>query len=165
MLDQLMNIIKQHGQQAVVENNAVPNEHNDAVMQEAGNSIFGGLQQMMSGGNMEQLTSLLQGNNSSAVNGLSENFAGNIAQKFGINAETAKNIAGGLIPQVLNSLKNKANDPNDKSIDLQGIIGSLTSGQGGGVQNIINSVGSQFGLDKDKDGDVDLGDITKMFGK
>lgn len=164
MLDQLMNIIKQHGQQAVVENNAVPNEHNEAVMQEAGSSIFGGLQQMMSGGNMDQITNLLQGNNSSAVNGLSENFAGNIAQKFGINAETAKNIAGGLIPQVLNSLKNKANDPNDKSIDLQGIIGSLTSGNGG-VQNIINSVGSQFGLDKDKDGDIDLGDITKMFGK
>lgn len=164
MLDQLMNIIKQHGQQAVVENNAVPNEHNEAVMQEAGSSIFGGLQQMISGGNIEQITNLLQGNNSSAVNGLSENFAGNIAQKFGINAETAKNIAGGLIPQVLNSLKNKANDPNDKSIDLQGIIGSLTSGNGG-VQNIINSVGSQFGLDKDKDGDVDLGDITKMFGK
>ena len=165
MLDQLMNIIKQHGQQAVVENSAVPNEHNEAVMQEAGSSIFGGLQQMISGGNMEQITNLLQDNNSSAVNGLSENFAGNIAQKFGINAETAKNIAGGLIPQVLNSLKNKANDPNDKSIDLQGIIGSLTSGNGGGVQNIINSVGAQFGLDKDKDGDVDLGDITKMFGK
>ncbi len=165
MLDQLMNIIKQHGQQAVVENSAVPNEHNEAVMQEAGSSIFGGLQQMISGGNMDQITNLLQGNNSSAVNGLSENFAGNIAQKFGINAETAKNIAGGLIPQVLNSLKNKANDPNDKSIDLQGIISSLTSGNGSGVQNIINSVGAQFGLDKDKDGDVDLGDITKMFGK
>jgi len=164
MLDQLMNIIKQHGQQAVVENSAVPNEHNEVVMQEAGSSIFGSLQQMVSGGKMDQLTNLFQGKDNNAVNGLSENFAGNIAQKFGINAETAKNIAGGLIPQVLNSLKNKANDPNDKSIDLQSILGSLTSG-GGGIQNTINSIGSQFGLDKDKDGDVDFGDITKIFGK
>jgi hypothetical protein len=165
MLDQLMNIIKEHGQKAVVENNEVPNEHNDAVMQEAGSSIFGGLQQMISNGKMEDLTGLLQGNNNNAANGLAENFAGSIAQKFGINAESAKNIAGGLIPQVLGSLVSKAKDPNDKSIDLQGILGSLTSGKGGGVQNILNSVGGQFGLDKDKDGDVDFGDIAKMFGK
>ena len=163
MLDQLMQIIKQQGQESVVENQDVPNEHNEGVMQEAGSSLFASLQQMVQNGKLEQVTDLLKGNtDGGTTNQLSENVAGNIASKFGINAESAKNIAGSLIPKVLSSLTNKANDTNDNSIDLQGMLGSLT---GGNIQGTINSLGSQFGLDKDKDGDVDFKDITKMFGQ
>ena len=43
MFDQLSELVKQFGGEAVVNNPAVPNEQNDAVMQEAGGSILSGL--------------------------------------------------------------------------------------------------------------------------
>lgn len=161
MLDQLMQIVRQHSQQSIVENQDVPNEHNEGVIQEAGSSLFSSLQQMIQNGKLEQVTDLIKGNHSSdTVNQLSEGMAGNIASKFGINAASAKNIAGSLLPKILNSL---SNGTSNKSLDLQSMLGSLTSG--GGIQSTINTLGSQFGLDKDKDGDVDFKDITRLFGQ
>jgi len=43
MLEQLMDLIKQNAGDAVTNNPEVPNEHNDAVIAEAGHSIIGGL--------------------------------------------------------------------------------------------------------------------------
>ncbi|MCB9045847.1 MAG: hypothetical protein H6550_06885 [Chitinophagales bacterium] len=165
MLDQLMQIVQQNAQSSIVENDNVPNQYNEAVMQEAGTSIFSGLQNMMNSGNMDQVSSLFSnGNNagdSNIVNQLSGNFIDSITQKFGIDKGAASGIAASLIPQVINSLTKKANDPNDNSIGLSGILSSLQGN--GGISNTINSVGGMLGLDKDKDGDVDLNDITKMF--
>jgi len=163
MLDEIMNIINQHGQQSVVENSAVPNEHNEGVLQEASSSILSELQQMVSGGNFSQLIGMFQGTDHTVTNDISNNFAQNISQKFGIDPSAATNIAGSLIPQVLGSLKSQIVTQGFGGMNMQNIFASL--GNGGGVQDIINSVGNQFGLDKDKDGDVDLSDITGFFKK
>lgn len=167
MLDQLMQLVQQNAQGSVVENENIPNEYNDAVMKEAGTSIFSGLQNIINNGGAEQVTSLLKGNENPAenniINQLSGGFIDNITQKFGIDKSTAAGIAATLIPQIISSLTDKAKDPNDSSLDLSGILASLQGGSGGNMSNTINSVGGMLGLDKDKDGDVDLGDITKMF--
>lgn len=164
MIDQLMQIVQQNAQQSVVQNNDVPNQYNEGVMQEAGNNIFSGLQNMLSHGGASQLSSLFNDNRDSPMaNQISGNFINSITEKFGIDKNAAAGIASSLIPQVLSSLKGKVNDPNDSSINLEGIISSLQSG--GNISDTINSIGSKFGLDKDKDGDVDLSDIAGMFGK
>lgn len=165
MLDQLMEIIQQQGQSTVVENNAIPNEKNEAVMAEARNSIFKGLQDMMANGQADEVTSMLQsGKSEPAMNILSGNFIESITQKLGIDKATAMNIAASLIPMVISKLSNKAADPNDSSIDVGNILSSLRGGQGNSnIGGAINNIGGMFGLDKDKDGDVDLNDITKMF--
>jgi hypothetical protein len=46
MFEQLTQLVQQFGEDAVVKNSAIPNEHNEAVMKEAGNSIFASLQKM-----------------------------------------------------------------------------------------------------------------------
>ena len=123
--------------------------------------MISSLQQMIQNGKLEQVTDLIKGNHSSdTVNQLSEGMAGNLASKFGINAASAKNIAGSLLPKILSSL---SDGTSNNSLDLQSMLGSLTSG--GGIQSTINTLGSQFGLDKDKDGDVDFKDITRLFGQ
>ena len=40
MFEQLTELVKQYGGEAVVNNSAVPNEQNDAVMNEASSSIM-----------------------------------------------------------------------------------------------------------------------------
>ncbi len=49
MLEQLMQLIQQSGQQSVVDNTEVPNEHNDAILNEAQQSITSGLQDWLTG--------------------------------------------------------------------------------------------------------------------
>ena len=66
MFDQLSELVKQFGNDAVVNNPAVPNEQNDAVMNEAGSSILSGLKDMVANGNVNDLSGLLSGN--SAIN-------------------------------------------------------------------------------------------------
>jgi hypothetical protein len=44
MLEQLLELAKQYGNEAVVKNNAIPNEQNEEVIKETGKSMLSGLQ-------------------------------------------------------------------------------------------------------------------------
>lgn len=142
MLDILKSLIQEQGQSAVVQNNEVPNEHNDAVIQEAEHSIFSGLQQMAKD-DPQQLQQLVDADgdgiqDNPAVNNVANNFAGNITSKFGIPSGAAKSLAMMLIPIVLGKLFKKAKDPNDKSIGLNDILGGLVGG--GGLGGMLGGV-------------------------
>lgn len=169
MFDQLMQIVQQASQADVVDNNNVPNQHNQAVMNEAGASIMGSLQNMLASGQKDQVASLLKGdnlNNNPAMGIISGNFIDSITEKFGIDKGVASSIAASILPQIINSFLNKAKDPNDSSFDMSNIINALGNkgaSSNDGIGGMISSVGSQFGLDKDNDGDVDLGDLMGMF--
>lgn len=167
MLDQLLEIVQQQAQGNVVDNNDVPNEHNEAVMQEASHSIFNGLQNMLNSGQTTELTAMLQGNKNPAddeqtMNMLSGDFINNITEKFGISGDSAKSIAMSLIPMVLSQLSNKAKDPNDSGIDFANILSSLRGGSANSG-SAIDNIGGMLGLDKDKDGDVGIDDVLGMF--
>jgi len=51
-------------------------------------------------------------------------------EKFGLNQSVANGVASGLIPNVLQSLVQKTNDPSNDSFTLQGILSHL-GGPGG----------------------------------
>lgn len=168
MLDQLLNLVKEHAGDAVVNNPQVPNEHNDAIMQEAASSIAGGLKEELAAGGFQNVLKTLGGQASTSggnaiVDNICGKFIGNIMQKFGLSSQTAQSIASSVIPAVMGSLVHKTNDPSDSNFDLSGIFSSLTGGKSSGVDlgGILKSVSG--GLDKDGDGDVDLGDITGML--
>jgi len=85
MFEQLTQLVQQFGNDAVVKNDAVPNEQNEAVMQEASNSIVDGLKNMAAEGNISDLSSLFQGNNASdtsnpVVQKLTEQLTGNLVK-------------------------------------------------------------------------------------
>lgn len=173
MFDQLTQLVQQFGQEAVVNNNAVPNEHNDAVMNEAGSSIFSSLQKMASEGDIEQLAGLLQGNNAQnpsnpAVQQITQQLTGSLGEKFGLNSSTASGVASSLIPQILGGLVNKANDPKD-SFQITDLIGAISgdSAQTSGIMDAISKYGTQFGLDQNADGKLDMSDaivVSKSSG-
>jgi hypothetical protein len=174
MLNELFDLIRQNGQQAVVENDAVPNEHNEAVMQQAQDSIVNGLSGMTEPAQVNSLFESVksgEAENNPAVQQISNNFTGNIMQKFGLDASTAASIASSLIPLVLSRMANKGGQGGTGGFDLGGLIGSLAGGgltggnntAGGGLGGSISSMGAKLGLDKDGDGDVDLNDLGRMF--
>ena len=168
MLENLINLVKQHAGDAVINNPAVPNEQNDAVVSEASNSIISGLQNAVSGGNVKDVLSLFSGNQPVTSNGLTQNIQGNFIQnlvgKFGLDQSQAGGIASSLIPMVLQNLVHKTNDPNDGSFNIQNIFNSLSGGGSSGlnIEGLMNKFkGGAF--DKDGDGDTDLNDVVAAF--
>lgn len=141
MLDQILQLVKQYGQQSVVDNPEVPNEVNQEVLAEAGNTITNGFQNMASGGGLESILSLFTGNqgNNSRSQGIMANpmiqmMVGHLAQKLiskmKLNPATANSIATNIIPNVINSMVSKtaSNDPANDGFDLNDLIASFTGG-------------------------------------
>ena len=166
MFEQLTQLVQQYGNSAVVNNDAVPNEHNEGVINEANNSIFSGLQKIASEGGAEQLAGLFNGSSpidssNPVVQQITQQLKGNLGEKFGLSSEASSGVASGMIPQILNSLVNKAKDPNDSSFQISDIISAISgnSGQASGIMDTISKYGMQFGLDQNADGKVNVTDV------
>jgi hypothetical protein len=151
MLEQLLNLVKEHATESVINNPSIPNEKNQEVVADATHSIFSGLQNVIAGGGLQSVLGLLGGNNNATTNtaGLMSNpivqmIAGGLIKKLignhGLTPQAANGVASNLIPNVLSSLVSRTNNANDSSFDLAGIIGSLAGGgntAGGGIGQLI----------------------------
>ena len=185
MFEQLTQLVQQYGNDAVVKNQSIPNEQNEGVMNEASSSILSGLQKMLAEGNTNDLASLFQGNNASdasnpVVQKLTAEYSGNLGSKFGIDGAAASGVAGSLIPTVLGALFGNAKDPNQKGFEISDIVNAISGGKGNSdLMDTISKYGTQFGLDQNADGKLDVSDVmvvvsskggisgffAKLFGK
>jgi hypothetical protein len=167
MLDQLLDLVREHAQTTVVNNEAVPNSQNEAIVGAAATSITGGLQQALANGQASEVLALFNGNDTTASNGvvsnISNNFLGTLLEKFHLDKGVAQQITASLIPTVLGSLVHKTNDPSNNQFSLDGILNSLTGGAANGInlQGILGSLSG--GLDKNGDGKVNLDDLTSLL--
>ncbi|MBU1820456.1 MAG: hypothetical protein KKG00_02940 [Bacteroidetes bacterium] len=175
MLDQLLGLIQDHSLEAVVKNPAVPDQHNNDVMQTMMGSIMGGLQQEAQSGNMSGLIGLLSGQsvkgesagvmNNPIVSNIATNAVRGIMEKFGISGTAANGIVASVLPMVMSSLIGKISNPNDNSIDFNELLGGLMGGAGNasaGVQSggfDFNQIGYAMA-----DGKLDMNDLMRMGG-
>lgn len=142
MLDQILSLVKEYGQQSVVENNEVPNEYNNEVMAATASTITGGFQNMISGGGLQNIVSLFTGGNDNGQqqktsllsNPLVIMMIGHLASKLmnstKMNSATANNVASNIIPSVISGLiaKTASNAPENDGFDLNDLIAGFTGG-------------------------------------
>lgn len=155
MLDQLIKLVEQNAGKAIVNNSAIPNEHNNAAIKEVASQIFSGLQNHAQQGNLQQIAGLFQGGGGSSltsnpiVSSLISQVAGSVASKFGVSPQVAQSMASGLLPTVMSQLVKKTNDPKDSSFDLGGILKTVSGNSGLDVGSLIGQAaggGSKGGL-------------------
>lgn len=184
MLEELLNLVKGNATESVVNNTDVPNENNNAVIAEATNTVASGLRNMVAGGGLQSILSLFSGGQQQSSNNLLSNpivnmmvghFSGKLMSKYNLGGTQASNVANNLIPNVLNDLINKTNDPNNSSFSIEGLLNSLTGGQSTQVaqeQQASGNTGfnfqdlvSQFGGNGQSNGGGGLMDIvSKLAG-
>lgn len=167
MLDQLIKLVQENAGDAIVKNQAIPNQFNNAAIEDVAQQIFSGLKGQVGQGNLQQVASMFQGGNSSAITSnpmvsqIISNIAGNFASKFGVSPQVAQSIAAGLIPQVMNQFVKKTNDPNDNDFDLQDMMRGFSGNNNLDIGDILGKVAggsSQQGMGQ-------VGDMLgKMFG-
>ncbi len=144
MLENLENLIRENAQGAIVNNNAIPNEKNEAVIHAASTSIVDVLKQKLASGDINGLINSFkqEGANAGTTNEVSNTFT-NKLQDLGINMGTAKSLASSFIPAILAQFTKKTNDPNDSSFDFQDIVSNISGA----------------------DGKFQLSDLTDLFNK
>ena len=152
MLEKLMGLIQDHSQDAIVNNPAIPNEHNDSAMQTILGAIKSGMQQQVQGGagGMAGLAGLLGGQSGTSGSGLMSNpiVAGiaqqaisGLMQKFGLGNNAASGIVSQVLPGVMGSMVSQTSDPSNSNFDM------------GDIMNVM------------ADGKVDMNDIMNVAGK
>lgn len=170
MLDQLVKLVEQNAGEAIIKNQAIPNQFNNAAIQEVAGSIFSTLQGQVKQGNMQQVISMFQNGSSSGnllnnpmVKQMITSIAGNFASKFGVSSSQAQTIVSSLLPTVMNQFINKTNDPKDNSFDLTNMMRNMS-----GNNNLdVGSILSQLAGDKSGKNPLGnaLGGLGKLFGK
>ncbi len=171
MLDQLVKLVEQNAGEAIVKNQAIPNQFNNAAIQEVAGSIFNTLKGQVAQGNMQQVVSMFQGGanmNSLASNPMVKQMiasvAGNFASKFGVSSAQAQSIVSSLLPTVMNQFVQKTNDPKDNSFDLSNMMKSMSGNSNLDVSSIIGQLASGSNTKSNPLGA--LGSIAgKLFGK
>jgi hypothetical protein len=145
MLDNLLNLVKEHAGEAIINNPAIPNEKNDDAISAATNGIMDTLKTQISAGGLDSITALFGGSNAGTnplVGQISDNVGGQLMQKFGLDKNAAGSIVQQLLPVVMSKLVSKTNDPNDSAFNMEGILSSIG---GGNIGGILDSVKGMFG--------------------
>jgi hypothetical protein len=170
MIKQISDLVKQYGNEAVVNNPDIPNEENSAILAEATNTITGGMQNMLAGGGLKDIIAMFTGASSNEPGARSGGIGGllkspivammvghlvsKLVGKFRMNPSQASGIANNLIPNVLNGLvtRTSSNDPENDAFDLNDLIGSLTGGNVATSENVQGGFNFQEMLDQVKGG-------------
>ncbi len=156
-----MNLVKQNAGSAIINNPAIPNQHNDAAIETVAQSMMGGLTQQAQGGGLGNLLGMVVGGGGNVqdnpvTQGVQQNVEQNLMQKLGISPQVAMSIASAVVPMVLGKLMNKAADPNDSSIDGNTIMGAATGQQGTDWMGMASSAMA--------DGKLDMNDLMRTVG-
>ena len=152
MLKELFDLVKGNATETVINNPDVSNEHNDEVVAEATNTVASGLRNVVAGGGLPSLLSLFGGGadkksllSNPIVSMMMGHFAGKLMNKFNMNNSQANSLSGSLIPNVLESLINKTNDPNESGFSLEKLLGSITGNKSGNIGGNQNTGGGGLG--------------------
>jgi hypothetical protein len=170
MLDQLIKLVEQNSGDAIVKNPVIPNQFNNAAIQEVAGSIFNTLKGQVAQGNMQQVVSMFKGGasqsslaNNPMVNQMISSVAANFASKFGISSSQAQSIVSSLLPAVMNQVISKTNDPKDNSFDLTNMVKTMS---GNNNIDVASIVGQLAGGDAKSNPLGALGGLAgKFFGK
>jgi len=155
MLEQIASLVKQYGQDAVVNNPAVDNENNSAVMAEATKTISAGFQNMMAGGGLQDIISMFTNPGSGAqdntggtggIGNLLRNpvvtmmighLISKLTTKFNMSPAAASQLSNQLVPSVVQDMvtRTASTAPEDDGFDLNSLVGALSGGQSGGSFN------------------------------
>lgn len=165
MLKNLDNLVREETQETIVNNPAIPNEHNEDAISAASSSISEVLQEKTSSGNYSEIAQLFQGDQSSGnsiVDQIKNVFAGKLGG-MGLGGAAASGAAASIIPGLISKFVKRTNDPNDKGFDLQSMLKQFSGPDGKFDLNDVMGLFNKTGNNQQSGGGI--GDILGGFFK
>lgn len=147
MFEQILSLVKDHASELLSADGTIPAEQQEQASHEASQSILETLKDKVGQGKLSELTDLL-GGNTGMENGVttsaSDNLVSRLTSRLGIAPEQAQSVATSIIPAIMGKFVQKANDPEDKSIDIKSMIGQVMGGSFS-LGGVMGMVGGLFG--------------------
>lgn len=112
MINNILDLIKGAIVGVVDDNANVPNEKKEQVVDIASKALGKGLED-----NVSSLSEMLSGENTSIIDGLKKSVVNALAEKVGLSADVAGQIASSLIPAVLGVLNSAMGGRKSLSLD------------------------------------------------
>ena len=130
MLTEILHLIEGETQTQVSANPAIPNEQSGEIAQLTNETVANQLQQSLTSGGLTSILGLLSGqptteHNNSLVQSMIEQLTGKLSEKHQLTPSVANGLATTLIPSIMSQIAAKSNDENDKSMDINTIIGGI----------------------------------------
>ena len=139
MLEELFNLVKNVAGESASNSTEIAPDQQTEVVAEATNTVASGLRNIVAGGGIQSLISLLSGNNQQQgkssllsnpiVSMMIGHFAGKLMNKMNIGNAQASSIANSLIPGVISSLIGNINDSGNSAFSIENLLKSITGGQ------------------------------------
>jgi uncharacterized protein YidB (DUF937 family) len=169
MFSQLLQLVEQHASDLIVNNPAIPDQHNNAAIQSVTQQIFNQLQSHASSGNLQQIIALFQsggGNSLSShpiVASMITSVTGNFSSQYGVSQSNAQNIASSLLPTVMNQLISQTNNPSNNNFTLSSVMQSVSGNNSLDMNSLLNQFTNN--PNSNSSGFGTLGNIaSKLFG-
>lgn len=140
MFENLVSLVKDYAGDAIINNPAIPNEHNDEAISTTASGIIDVLKTQLQSNGIQGLTSMISSGNidSGVVDTIKNTVSDNLMQKFGLDNSSAGSIVSSLIPVVMSKFTQQTNDPNNSNFDINGIVGALSGG--GTIGSVIGKI-------------------------
>lgn len=157
MIDQIQQIVSQLTEKEVGNNASISNDLASNVAQQTGSSLMEGLQNAVSGGNMDGLINMFGSTDANSltsnpiVKSIIESLTSKLGTNVGLDAGTSGGFASSIIPQIISMILGKAKSGD---FNISDILGSLTGGGNGGSM-----------LDQNGDGKVGIDDAISAVTK
>lgn len=144
MIDQIKSIVREYSGDAIINNPVIPNDKNEKAIDTTAASLVEHIKGEASMGNVNSLIDIFRKDDDPALNPsvsrVSTGVAGDLAKKLGIDNAAAMGVVNKIIPPIINEIRSKAKDPNDKEFNVQSLMSSF--GKGG---NPMDTVKNMFG--------------------
>ena len=142
MIDQILKLAKDNLGPALTQKEQLNSQQVDKTMEVAGESFNGGVKNMASSGNVNQLLNLFNGKSDPGgkqnfSNSIMKNFVPSLASKLGIDEAKAQSIANSVVPFLLDKFSSEGGQAKDSG-DLLNKLGI------GGVGSITEKIGGFF---------------------
>ncbi|MFX3625771.1 MAG: hypothetical protein ACN6I4_00260 [bacterium] len=163
MLDNLINLVKENAQNIVVNNPNIPNDNNNDVINETGSTIIDELKNAVSQGNFSSVMDIFSNKEgileNPVVGNIINSLTDTLKSKFDIDGGEANNVASRLVPEVVNQMATKTNEPIDNGFDLQDILNNVGANSLGDIGGMIGRFTSSSG----KNENTGEGGMIKSF--
>lgn len=151
MIENILKLVKSTVASSMADNANIPQAQQQKAVETTTTALTDGLKQNFTLDNMGNLMSLF-GNKSASqsnpiVKSLQSTVSGALVSKVGLSKSIANTISTTVVPMVVNAISSKVNDPNDKSFDIESLVGAFAkSGSGGSTAgSLLSGLGKLLG--------------------
>lgn len=147
MLDNIINMGKEHMAKLIQEQTQLDNSKTDEAVGVTKDTVVDGLKKELMKGNFDGVMDLFNGNaptttSNPIVNSITNSLVTNLASKLGINEGIAKQIANIAIPFIMNKISAKETG---QASDKKDLIEQLGFGGDSGIGGLLGGLGGMFG--------------------